>query len=103
MLIYFVSLMTIIFIIIFIIYYHFNVKENFDAIGRVYYCQDCKGKTFGQCQDCLSCVWVIDQDKRTGKCIKGDPYRFKYTDVNRPIYAYQRDPFFNSPYYAMTY
>lgn len=97
-------LISFIIIIIIIIYCYYSAKtEHFDAISRVYYCQDCSNKTFGQCQDCLSCVWIIDPETGQGKCIKGDPYTFKYTNVNRPIYAYQRDPFFNSPYYPMTY
>lgn len=87
-----------------ILYFVFSMNksvENFD-VSPVYYCQNCEGKTFGQCQNCLSCTWIIDPNTQQGRCIKGDPYHFSYVNYeNRPIYDYQRDPFYTSPYYAM--
>lgn len=90
-----------------------NITENFD-VSPVYYCNNCKGKTFGQCTQCLSCVWVktLNQDDNgkiyfKGSCISGDEHNIYHPTLlmmNNNIqraYPYSRDPFYNNPYISI--
>lgn len=82
--------------------------------NTVYYCNDCKGKTFGQCTQCASCLWVRGYDYKNGKffaeCRKGDEHglwpvsrcnKDKSNKYKEPLWGYSRDPFYDNKYESM--
>lgn len=90
-----------------------RMEEGFD-VSPVYYCHNCKDKTFGQCTQCLSCRWIktINQDVNgkvyyEGKCVGGDehglynPEEIMMDDSVQMIYPYNRDPFYNGEYISI--
>lgn len=90
---------------LFAVYYQ-PLQENYEYT-TIYYCNDCKGKTFGQCTQCASCLWVngYDYGKKQffAECRKGDDHGlWENNTPKRPaLWKYSRDPFYNHPYYPM--
>jgi len=95
-------------ILVFIVIYSFNTQilENYEYT-TIYNCNECKNKTFGQCTQCGSCLWVRGYDYKNNKffaeCVKGDehgPWNNKRKD-KVIMWKYSRDPFYNNPYISM--
>lgn len=88
--------------------YYKPLQENYEYT-TVYYCNDCKDRTFGQCTQCASCAWVRGYDYNTGKffaeCRKGDEHGLWDSSLEESkkeaLWLYSRDPFYNYPYYSM--
>lgn len=81
---------------------------EYDVIS---YCEDCKNKTFGQCTQCASCVWVRGVDYEKGQmfaeCRKGDEHGVwrdgeeNQNSNKKIVWQYSRDPFYDGPYESM--
>lgn len=74
--------------------------------NTIYYCNDCEGKTFGQCTQCGSCTWIrgydYDKGKLFAKCVKGDEHGpWNNISGNKIVNQYSRDPFYNHEYVSM--